>query len=225
MNINVFLIDDFGIVREGLQRILNAEKDIKVIGNAPNGHDIAQQLIEMQPEIAILNVNELDSVELDKIKDIRENCPSTQMIIITSCLTSENVFRLLSAGATGYVLAESANGDIASAIRAVHSGRRYLSQRISDLLVDDYMKKSKTSLSKNPISRLSMREKEILQLVAEGKTSTEIAKILNLSSKTVNTYRHHIMEKLNIGDIPALVRFAIQNGLTPLYKQNFEETL
>ena len=225
MSINVFLIDDHGLVREGLQRILKTEADIRVTGNAPNGDGIIRKLVEISPDIVILSVNEPGSVDIEKTKEICSGCPPTKVIIISMRLSSEDVFRLLNAGAAGYVLAETSGEEIIRAIRAVHMGRRYLSERISNLLVDDYMKKSKSSWSKNPISHLSMREKEVLQLVAEGRKSVEIAKTLNLSSKTVNTYRHRIMMKLDINDLPGLVRFAIQNGLTPLYKQSREEIL
>jgi DNA-binding NarL/FixJ family response regulator len=115
------------------------------------------------------------------------------------------------------VLAESAGSEIASAIRAVYRReRRYLSQKLTASLVSDCLGKSKISLSNSPLSRLSVHEREVFQLVAEGKTSKEIAEILSLSAKTINTYRYRIMEKLGISDIPGLVRFAIQNGLTPL---------
>jgi DNA-binding NarL/FixJ family response regulator len=127
--------------------------------------------------------------------------------------TAEHVFRALQAGALGYLLKESAGIELVNAVRAVHAGRRYLSRKISDTLIDDYVRHRQ---AESPLSRLSRREQQVLQLVVEGKSSAEIANTLSLSAKTVETYRSRLMSKLGIRDLPSLVKFAIQHGLTPL---------
>jgi DNA-binding NarL/FixJ family response regulator len=130
--------------------------------------------------------------------------------------SSEHIFRALEAGARGYLLKESAGEEVVAAVRQVHAGHRYLSQKISDELVNDYMRQRRARHAQSPLGSLSQREREVLQLVVEGRTSAEIAEILFLSPKTVETYRSRLMRKLEISDLPALVKFAIQHGLTPL---------
>jgi DNA-binding NarL/FixJ family response regulator len=122
----------------------------------------------------------------------------------------------LQAGARGYLLKESAGADVVDAVRAVHAGRRYLSQKITDKVLDDYVLQQEALKAQSPLERLSPREREVLQLVVEGRSSAEIADILYLSPKTVETYRSRLMHKLGINDLPNLVKFAIQHGLTPL---------
>jgi DNA-binding NarL/FixJ family response regulator len=122
----------------------------------------------------------------------------------------------LQAGARGYLLKESAGVEVINAVRAVHSGRRYLSQKISDTVLDEYVRQREAVETQSPLASLSSREREVLQLVVEGKSSAEIADTLSLSPKTVETYRSRLMLKLDIQDLPALVKFAIRHGLTPL---------
>jgi len=129
--------------------------------------------------------------------------------------TTEHVFRALQAGARGYLLKESAGIEVVNAVRAVHANHRYLSQKIADSLIDDYVRQRQAT-DASPLARLSPREREVLQLVVEGKSRTEISDILSLSFKTVETYRSRLMRKLGISDLPSLVKFAVQHGLTPL---------
>jgi DNA-binding NarL/FixJ family response regulator len=130
--------------------------------------------------------------------------------------TTEYIFRSLQAGAQGYLLKESAGAEVGDAVRAVHEGRRYLSHRITETVIADYVRQRQASERKSPLERLTPREREVLQLVAEGRSSAEIADVLFLSPKTVETYRSRLMQKLGISDIPSLVKFAIQHGITPL---------
>jgi len=137
-------------------------------------------------------------------------------VILSMRSDNEHIFRGFQAGARGYLLKESAGVEVVNAVRAVHAGRRYLSQRISDKVIDDYVRQREAAEAKSPLARLSPREREILQLIVEGKTSAEIAGILFLSPKTVETYRSRLKQKLGISDVPGLVKFAIQHGLTSL---------
>jgi RNA polymerase sigma factor (sigma-70 family) len=157
---------------------------------------------------------ELNGIEA--ARKLGEVCPSTQVIILSMHSTTEHIFRALQAGARGYLLKESAGIEVEKAVRAVHAGYRYLSQKISDRLIDDYVRQRQDAEVKSPLTRLSPREREVLQLVVEGKSSADIANVLALSVKTVETYRTRLMQKLGIGDLPGLVKFAIQHGLTPL---------
>jgi DNA-binding NarL/FixJ family response regulator len=157
---------------------------------------------------------ELNGIEA--ARQIREVCPTAQVMILSMHSTSEHIFRALQAGARGYLLKESAGVEVAKAIRAVRAGRRYLSQEIAEGMIDDYIQYRAVAETKSPLERLSPREREILQLVVEGKSSAEIADMLFLSPKTVGTYRSRLMQKLGIDDLPSLVKFAIQHGLTSL---------
>jgi DNA-binding NarL/FixJ family response regulator len=126
----------------------------------------------------------------------------------------EHIYRALQAGARGYVLKESAGKEVVAAVRAVSEGRRYLSQKITDTMVDDLLQQRQAAPASGPLDRLSQREREVLQLVADGHSSAEIAQLLHLSPKTVETYRSRLMQKMGISNVPGLVKFAIQHGLT-----------
>ena len=156
----------------------------------------------------------LDGIEATY--QIHEYCPSTKVVILSMYSAPEYIFRALKAGALGYLLKESAGQEVVNAVRTVQAGRRYLSQQITETVIGDYLRQREKAEFKSPLERLSHREREILQLVVEGKSSAEIAEILYLSPKTVETYRSRLMEKLDIHDVSSLVKFAIQHGLTPL---------
>ncbi|MCX5807685.1 MAG: response regulator transcription factor [Proteobacteria bacterium] len=215
MDIKVYLIDDCTIIRDGMKILLESKEGLIVVGNSTHGNDILQQLAEHCPDVVILNISGQFRSGIETIRAIRKNCPTIQIIIIAMQTTNEEVISLLRVGVAGCILAEYVSRDVMNAICAVNSGHRYLSKRISEKLVEDYINKANSMTQNSPLFDLSIREKEVLQLVVEGKTSADIAAILCISIRTVNTYRYRIMEKLNINDLPGLVRFAIQNGLTP----------
>ena len=216
MSITVFLADDHAIVRDGLSLLLGAQLDIKVVGNAANGRDAVQQVAQLRPDVVILDIAMPELNGIEAAQQIGKVCPSARVIILSMHSTTEHIFRALQAGARGYLLKESAGIEVVKAVRAVLAGQRYLSQKISDKMIDDYVRQRETIEAESPLARLSPREREILQLVVEGKSSAEIAEILFLSPKTVETYRSRLMRKLDISDLPSLVKFAIQHGLTPL---------
>lgn len=157
---------------------------------------------------------ELNGIEATR--QICEQCPSIKVIILSMLSTTEHIFRALQAGARGYLLKEVVVKEVVTAVRAVHAGRRYLSQRIDEIVIENFLTGDQQAQAPSPIEKLSSREREILQMVVEGKSSLDISKILYLSPKTVDTYRSRIMEKLGIHDLPRLVKFAISHGLTDL---------
>ena len=217
MGIQVFIVGEHAVVTDGLSILLEGEPDIKVVGSAPSRPETLKLIAESSPAVTVVVVAVDVIVEIKRLEEIRKACPLTQLLMVVENLTPEDISRLLRVGVSGLVLADSASTEIATAVRTVHKReRRYLSQRLMASLVKGCLGRSKISSSNSRLSRLSVHEREVFQLVAEGKTSKEIAEILSLSAKTVNTYRYRIMEKLGISDIPSLVRFAIQNGLTPL---------
>ena len=214
--INVFLADDHAVIRDGLRLLLESNADIRVVGAAGNGRQAVRQVRKLNPDIVVMDIAMPELNGIDAAARIHETCPDTKVVILSMHATKEHIYRALQAGARGYLLKESAGREVVDAVRAVYAGRLYLSKGISDTIATEFIRRRKTDPIKSPIETLSPREREILQLVVEGKTSAEIADILYLSPKTVETYRHRIMVKLDIDDMPGLVKFAIQHGLTPL---------
>jgi DNA-binding NarL/FixJ family response regulator len=216
MSIRVFLADDHAVVRDGLRVLLEAQDDISVVGVAANGRQAVDQVRKLRPDVVVMDIAMPELNGIEATRQISESCPSTQVVILSMHSSPEHVFRALQAGARGYLIKESAGKEVGVAVRALHAGRRYFSRQITDTVIDDYIHQRQFSSDQSPLGSLSPREREVLQLVVEGKSSVEIAEILFLSPKTVETYRSRIMEKLGIHDLPGLVKFAIQHGLTTL---------
>ncbi len=216
MSITVVLADDHAIVRDGLKLLLDAQQDIEVLGGVSNGREAVQAVEQLHPDVVILDIAMPELNGIEATIQIREIHPTAEVIILSMHSAIEHVSRALKAGARGYLLKESAGVEVVNAVRTVHSGHRYLSQKISDQLIDDYVHQRDLAEVESPLERLSAREREVLQLVVEGKSSAEIAETLFLSPKTVETYRSRLMQKLDISNVPSLVKFAIQQGITPL---------
>lgn len=214
MAIKVFLADDHAVVRDGLRLLLESHRDISVVGEAADGRQAVLRAKDLCPDVVLMDIAMPELNGIDATKQIIKFCPSAKIIILSMHASKEHIFQAFKAGARGYLLKESAGSEVVSAVRSVHAGRRYLCQRISETMIDDYIHQRETAAVQSPVERLSSREREILQLVVEGKTSVQIAQMLSLSPKSVETYRSRIMDKLNIRDIPGLVKFAIQHGLT-----------
>ena len=214
--INLILADDHAIVRDGLRSLLETNDNLKVIGDADNGRDALQLVSQCCPDIAILDIAMPEMNGIEATRQITDTCPETKVIILSMHATSRHIYRALQAGARGYLLKASAGFEVIDAIHAVYDGQRYLSQKISDIIIEDYITQRETEEAESPLTRLSSREREILQLVVEGKSSAEIANLLSLSSSTIDTYRSRLMQKLDINDIPTLVKFAIRHGITSL---------
>ncbi len=216
MTISTFLADDHAMLREGLRILLNAQKGIAVVGEAADGWDAVRQITRLQPMVAVLDIAMPRLNGIDATRQIRQECASTQVVILSMHATSEHIYQALKAGAIGYVLKEAAATELVSAVRAAAQGQRYMNQKSSDQLIGDYLMQRGMLERESPLAKLTAREREVLQLVVEGKTSVEIAEIVSLSQKTVESYRSRLMQKLEIKDVPTLVKFAIQHGLTSL---------
>ena len=216
MTIHVLLADDHLIVRDGLRALLQIEEDIDVVGDAANGREAVRQAEQLHPDVVVMDIGMPEMNGIEATQQICSANPATRVVILSVYSSPEHVYHALQAGAQGYLLKESAGREMVDAVRCVHSGHRYLSQRITEIMAEDYVRLRQASPDKSPLETLSPSERQVLQLVVEGKSSAEIAQVLSLSVKTVETYRSRLMRKLNITDIPGLVRFAIQQGLTPL---------
>lgn len=210
MSIRVFLADDHAIIRDGLAFILRAEPDLEVVGSATNGRDAVAQIQELRPDVVVMDISMPELNGIDAAAQLHTLVPATRVIILSMHSSREHVVRALTAGASGYLLKESAGTEVVQAVRAVHRGERYLCSRVRDVMIDIVLS---PSASDNPLAVLSAREREVMQLVVEGKPSRVIAQSLALSEKTIETYRSRIMQKLDVKNITELVRFAIQHGL------------
>jgi DNA-binding NarL/FixJ family response regulator len=204
------LADDHAVVRDGLRALLEGGNDMQVVGVAGNGREAVAEALRLRPDIVIMDIAmpELDGVEATR--RIVEKCPETRVLILSMYLSAEHIYRALQAGAQGYVLKESAGEEVVDAIRALRAGKRYLSHRITETVIDDYLREG-TNVS--PLDSLSLRERDVLQLVVEGRTNAAIAQALSLSPKTVETYRARIMKKLKVKDTVELVKFSMRHGL------------
>lgn len=216
MSIAVFLSEDHRMVREGFRLLIETQPDIKVVGEAGNGRDSVRQVVKLVPDVVLMDIEMPELNGIEATRQICEACPSIQVIILSMYSTSQHISRAFKAGARGYILKESAGEDVIKAIRTVHRGKIFLCNEISEVVVSQYIKDNKIGEVDDPLARLSAREREILQLLVEGKSNTKIAEILFLSPKTIETYRSHLMQKLGIGDLPTLVKFAIQHGITSI---------
>jgi len=210
MTVTVLLADDHAVVRDGLRALLESGQDLQVVGVAGNGRDAVTEVQRLHPDIVIMDIAmpELDGVEATR--RIVEKCPGTRVLILSMYLSAEHIHRALQAGAQGYVLKESAGDEVVEAIRALRAGKRYLSHRITETVIDDYLR---DGANVSPIDSLSLRERDVLQLVVEGRTNAAVAQALSLSPKTVETYRARIMRKLKVHDTVELVKFAMRHGL------------
>jgi DNA-binding NarL/FixJ family response regulator len=216
MTTSIFLADDHAIVRDGLRLLLETESDFSVVGEAGSGLQTINALQKQCADVAIIDISMPELNGIDTTRSISLLCPNTRVIILSMHSSPDYIARALQAGARGYLLKSSVGAEVIDAIRTVVAGHRYLSLKVSDLMVDDYLARLETSEPLSPLAELSPRELSILQLVAEGRASIEIAGLLGISSSTVDTYRSRVMQKLGLRNLSELVRFAIKQGLLDL---------
>lgn len=216
MGITIFLVDDHQVLLDGLQLLLGTQADFQLVGTALDGRAAVQQVARVCPDVVIIDITMPELNGIEAMRQIHVRCPRTRFLILSMHGATKHILSALQAGAHGYLLKGSASAEVIQAVRAVHAGRTYLTRKISDPAIDAYLRQpDHNNGADDPLALLSEREREVLQLVVEGRSSAEIATSLCLSLNTVKTYRSRLMEKLNLNDVPSLVRFAIQQGLTP----------
>jgi two-component system, NarL family, response regulator NreC len=204
----ILLADDHSVVRQGFRLILENQPDMEVVGEASNGREAVTVAESLQPDVVIMDVTMPELNGIEATRRIGELSPRTRVLALSMHKDSVYVREILRAGAKGYLLKDAAGNDLLAAVRAVARGEAYLSPAVSDAVLTDYRKHVT-----NPIDLLTSREREVLQMIAEGKTNKEIANSLQLSVYTVEAHRGRIMEKLNLHSTGELVRFALRNGL------------
>lgn len=210
MKIRLFLADDHAILRAGLRSLLEAHADLEVVGEADNGRDALEDIARLAPDVAILDVSmpALGGIEAAEI--VQERRPEVKVLMLSAQHDIESVHRALRAGALGYVPKHVDAAELVAAVRRVAAGKRYLPQDLSEALVDSFVRGVE---ARSPLESLSRRERQVLQLLAEGRTAAEIGTALSVSPRTVETYRARMMEKLKIKDFRGLVLFAAKHGL------------
>ena len=211
--ITVFLADDHAVVRDGLRALLEANPEIVVVGDAADGQAAVEQALRLQPAVVVMDISMPGLNGIEATEAIVGAAPEVRVIILSMLGTPEHIFRALQAGASGYMLKESAGREVMAAVRAVAAGDVYFSQAIAKTLIADYVAYRGKAQKGNTLESLSEREREVLRLVVAGKTSAEIAKDLFLSPKTVESYRSRLMRKLGMPDLASLIKFAVQQGL------------
>ena len=213
--ISIILVDDHVIMRDGLRHLLDEESDIEVIGEADNGRKAVKLALEKEPDIVIMDIAMQDMNGIEATRQIKSNNPEIKVIALSMHSERQIVVGVFRAGASGYLLKESSSLELVDAIRTIHIGRKYLSQKISDIVLQE-ISDVKKDTKEIGVDVLTNRECEILQLISEGNSTKKVADVLFISPKTVESHRANIMEKLNIHNIPELTKYAIRAGLTSL---------
>ena len=211
--IKVLLADDHKMIRAGLRLVLEQQPDISVAGEADDGRQAVSLAQELKPDVVVMDVGMPNLNGIEASLQIKEARPETAIVMLSMHSDEGYILRALRAGAAGYILKDSAEADLVGAVRAVAEGKSFFSPKVSRILLEDYMRKLRKTGADDSYDLLSAREREILQLVAEGQSSKEIANLLNLSVYTVETHRGNIMQKLNLRGIPELILYAVRKGI------------
>jgi DNA-binding NarL/FixJ family response regulator len=206
--IRIVLADDHSVVRQGFRRILEAQPDMEIVGEASNGKEALESAAKFTPDVVVMDVAMPELNGIEATRRMAEVAPRTRVLALSMHKDSVYVREILRAGARGYLLKDAVDEDLIAAVRAVSRGEGYLSPGVADAVLTDYRQHVT-----DPIDLLTSREREVLQLIAEGKTNKEIATTLNLSVYTIDAHRGRIMEKLNLHSTGELVRFALRKGL------------
>lgn len=215
--ITIFLADDHTIVRQGLAKLLEGEPGLRVIGEAENGRETVRQVEKLKPDIVLMDIAMPLLNGIEATRQIRKVSPKTKVIILSMHSHDRYISELFSIGASGYLLKDSTGLDIIKAINAAVKGDTYLSPSISRRVIAGYVSsKRKKSSQEELYSKLSNREREVFQMIAEGRSTKEISKILYISPSTVKTHRSKIMEKLQMDNLSQLIQFAITLGLVEI---------
>ena len=213
MSIRIIIADDHTIVRHGLTRLLQQDSDVEVVAQAQNGHATVELARELSPDIVVMDVGMPDLNGIDATQQILRENPKIKVLALSMHSGRKFVVAMLKAGASGYLLKDCALEELTTALQTIMSGKIYLSPVITDIVVDSYVRQPAES-EKSAFSVLSQREREVLQLMAEGNTTKQIALHLHISPKTVEGHRLRLMSKLDIDNVAQLTKYAIQEGLT-----------
>ena len=210
---SVLLADDHTLIRAGLRMVVDAQPDLTVVGEANDGREAVAMAGNLKPDVVVMDIGMPSLNGIEASRQIRAALPDTQVVMLSMHSDEGYVLRALKAGAKAYLLKDSAEADLARAIRAAAEGKSFFSPAVAKVLLEDYMRKLERTGAEDSWDLLSPREREVFQLVAEGKSSKEIATLLHLSVYTVETHRARIMQKLNLRGVPELILYAVRKGV------------
>jgi two-component system, NarL family, response regulator NreC len=213
MPIRILLADDHTVVRDGLRALLEKQPDMAVVGEAADGRDSIRLAEEHAPDVVVMDIAMPNLNGIEATRRILAANPATAVLMLSMHQDESYVLRSLKAGAKGYLLKDSLRTDVIEAIRAVSQGRSYLTRKVSRMLQEDYMRQLESRGLDDSYDLLTDREREILQMVAEGRSNKEVAGLLNISSTTVETHRAHILQKLGLHSVPELILYAVRKGI------------
>ncbi|MBK6345279.1 MAG: response regulator transcription factor [Bacteroidales bacterium] len=213
--IKVLLVDDHTIVRDGIKALLTGQDDINIKGEASNGRDLLSLMKSAEADIILLDISLPDCSGIDLCESIQQDYPGTKVLFLSMYTTEEYIFNAIKAGAQGYLPKNISQSELLLAIRTISQGSEYFSESISNTILKSYIKKAKDKEPEtlNPENSLSKREFEILKLFAEGLSNPQIAEQLFISTRTVESHKNHIMQKLNLKSAVDLVKFAIRHQI------------
>src|SRR5579871_3001802 len=211
--VRILLADDHNIIRDGMRLLLERQSDFSVVGEASDGREAVRLAEDQQADVVVMDIAMPNMNGIEATRRITERHPRTAVVILSMHYDESYVIRSLKAGARGYLLKDAVKADLIAAIRAVAEGRSFFSPKISRILKEDYIEALGRKNANDSYELLTEREREILQLVAEGKTNKEIANTLNLSLYTVDTHRTHILQKLNLHSVPEVILYAVRKGI------------
>lgn len=211
--IRIMLADDHKLMRSGLRVLLEQQADLSVVGEASDGREAVVLAEALKPDVLVMDIGMPNLNGIEAAAQIAGAHPKTAIVMLSMHSDESYVLRALKAGARGYLLKDSAEADLLRAVHAVAEGKSFFSPAVSKVLLDDYVRKLKRSGTEDPYDLLTPREREVLQLVAEGKSNKDVAQLLNLSVYTVETHRSNIMEKLNLRGVPELILYAVRKGI------------
>ncbi|MGA2588987.1 MAG: response regulator transcription factor [Bryobacteraceae bacterium] len=211
--VRIVLADDHTVMRNGLRLLLERQPHLQVVGEAADGRQAVALSEQANPDVVIMDIAMPNLNGIEAARQIVSHSPRTAIAILSMHSDESYVIRALKAGARAYLLKDSAEADLLAAVRALTEGKSFFSPAISKILVEDYMRQLESRGAEDTYELLTNREREILQLLAEGRTNKEVASMLNLSLYTVETHRTHILQKLNLHSVPELILYAVRKGI------------
>ena len=209
----IVIVEDHTLFRAGLYALLNQDPAFKVIGEFNNGRDAMRAIPTLKPDLVLMDLSMPGMGGIEAITEIKRRSPETRIIVLTIHKTDEYIHETLRLGANGYVLKDATHDELRTAIRTVLAGKMYLSPDVSGKVITTYVGGGKSPVTARPLEKLTLREREILKLVAEGHANRQIAEYLSLSVKTVEKHRSNLMKKLDLHNVAMLTIFAVENGL------------
>lgn len=216
MSIKILIVDNHGILRAGVKLIIDQTDDMKIVGQACDGHEGIELARKLKPDVVLMDISMPGLNGIEATKEIVSENPDIKILALSAYCNRRFVKDMLKAGASGYALKDTMADELIYAIKSVHAGRRYLSEKVTKLIVDDYAQGGSSDSAEELLDKLTTKERELLQLIAENKTTKEAAKLLHVSVKTIEARRLNIIKKLGVSGTAELTKIAIREGLTSI---------